>query len=111
MASSNAAKRLMIFGGTGFVGSAIARDAPWPLAPIVQCGMGLAFPSPTEAALPVIELALLGADAPSAVHYHMSEPKAAGAGADDLSNGSWLWEETERLIRARQPPVVEVARM
>ena len=27
MASSNAAKRLMIFGGTGFVGSAIAREA------------------------------------------------------------------------------------
>ena len=36
MAASNAAKRLMIFGGTGFVGSAIAREAA-KRGLLVQC--------------------------------------------------------------------------
>lgn len=99
----------------GPVASEIARDAPL-VGALVQWGMRLAFPSPTQAALPVLELAvqppasLVQPDWPAclsataAVHYHMSEPCKAGGGADDPDTSRWLWEATQALLKARGPP-------
>ena len=91
----------------GPVGSEIAREAPWPLGAFTQLGMRLAFPSPTEAALPVLTLAVAPLEAlpdASAVHYHMCEPLAPGQGAADEAVGNWLWVEMEKLLEARRPP-------
>ena len=94
----------------GPVASEIARDAPWPIGDVAQYGMWATFPSPADAALPVVELLLpaagVAARAPAAVHYHMSEVKRAGARADEPEVGAWLWEQTMALIAARKPPEV-----
>ena len=92
----------------GPVASEIAREAPWPISSITQFGMKLIFPSPPEAALPVLSLAVQPLDVlpdAAAVHYHMSEPLAAGASADDAKVGAWLWKETMQLLDvSRKPP-------
>ena len=89
----------------GPVASEIAREAPWPIGAITKYGMSLLFPSPAIAALPVVELAVTASGGSSKeVHYHMSEPRPAGAGASDDAVGAWLWEETQKLIAARSPP-------
>jgi len=89
----------------GPVASEIAREAPWPIGPITKYCMGLVFPAPSIAALPVIDLAVTARDeGPAGVHYHMSEARPAGAGASDDAIGAWLWDETQKLIAARSPP-------
>ena len=92
----------------GPVASEIARDAPWPIDDITKFILRMSFPSPTDAALAVVERVVCPRATPapstSAVHYHMSELKAAGSGAADEASGAWLWVETAKLIEARQPP-------
>jgi hypothetical protein len=80
----------------------IARDAPWPLGDLTLGGMWLTFPSPSDAALPIVERLL--ADKTADVHYHMSEVRAAGSHAQDAAVGDWLWKQTAELLRTRQPP-------
>ena len=86
----------------GPVASEIARDAPWPLGDLTLVGMWLTFPSPSDAALPIVERLL--ADKTADVHYHMSEVRAAGSHAQDAAVGDWLWKQTAELLRTRQPP-------
>ena len=86
----------------GPVASEIARDAPWPLGDLTLVGMWLTFPSPSDAALPIVERLL--ADKTADVHYHMSEVRAAGSHAQDAAVGEWLWKQTAELLRTRQPP-------
>ena len=86
----------------GPVASEIARDAPWPLGDLTLVGMWLTFPSPSDAALPLVERLLAGKTAD--VHYHMSEVRAAGSHAQDAAVGDWLWKQTAELLRTRQPP-------
>jgi len=86
----------------GPVASEIARDAPWPLGDLTLFGMWLTFPSPSDAALPLVERLLAGKTAD--VHYHMSEVRAAGSHAQDAAVGDWLWKQTAELLRTRQPP-------
>ena len=86
----------------GPVASEIARDAPWPLGDLTLFGMWLTFPSPSDAALPIVERLLAGKTAD--VHYHMSEVRAAGSHAQDAAVGDWLWKQTAELLRTRQPP-------
>jgi NAD(P)-dependent dehydrogenase (short-subunit alcohol dehydrogenase family) len=92
----------------GPVASEIARDAPWPIGDITKFALRVSFPSPADAALAVVERVIYPRAAPaastSAVHYHMSELKAAGSGAGDEATGAWLWAETAKLLRARRPP-------
>ena len=92
----------------GPVASEIAREAPWPIGTITQLGMKLIFPSPTDAALPVLSLAVRQLDDlpdATAVHYHMSEPLPAGASADDAKVGAWLWQDTMQILDvSRAPP-------
>lgn len=89
----------------GPVASEIARDAPWPICDLVQAGMWAIFPSPADAALPVIELLRLPRASDKApVHYHMCEAKPAGSRAEEAAIGAWLWEQTQGLIAARCPP-------
>jgi len=86
----------------GPVASEIARDAPWPLGDLTLFGMWLTFPSPSDAALPLVERLLAGKTAD--VHYHMKEVRAAGSHAQDAAVGDWLWKQTAELLRTRQPP-------
>jgi len=86
----------------GPVASQIARDAPWPLGDLTLFGIWLTFPSPSDAALPLVERLLAGKTAD--VHYHMSEVRAAGSHAQDAAVGDWLWKQTAELLRTRQPP-------
>ena len=94
----------------GPVASEIARDAPWPIGPLTQYGMWLTFPSPADAALPVIELLLPSPPHAAAhtdggaVHYHMSEACRAGARANEAAVGAWLWEQTAALLETKEPP-------
>jgi NAD(P)-dependent dehydrogenase (short-subunit alcohol dehydrogenase family) len=96
----------------GPVASTIASGAPWPIGPIVVFCMKLLFVAAEDAAMPVIDLAttpLEDLPSASAVHYHMSEPYDVGSGADNLTIGRWLWDETQNLLKARSPPGVDGA--
>jgi hypothetical protein len=98
----------------GPVGSEIARDAPWPINKLTEYWMRWSFIAPSDAALPVVELAvqkcakglptLPALVYPGEVHFHMSEAQDAGACADNPIVGEWLWGETQRLLQARKPP-------
>jgi len=91
----------------GPVASDIARDAPWWLAWLVKHTLAFTFPSPFEAALPVVALAVEDIETlpggGRAVHHHMSEARGAGGGASDPAWGSWLWDQTQSLLAARAP--------
>eukprot|EP01062_Namystynia_karyoxenos_P003190 TRINITY_DN11124_c1_g1_i1.p1 TRINITY_DN11124_c1_g1~~TRINITY_DN11124_c1_g1_i1.p1 ORF type:complete len:410 (+),score=101.37 TRINITY_DN11124_c1_g1_i1:81-1232(+) len=88
----------------GPVASDIARDAPWPFNALTKAWMGLIFPSALDAALPVLWLATDPSAAQGEVHYHIAEPRRAGAGAADPELGAWVYEQTQGLLRRRGPP-------
>ena len=95
----------------GPVASDIARAAPWPINNIVAWGMRHTFQTPERAALPVVKLALQGAagfheafepsdtSGAAAVHFHMSERRAALAEAADIGSGEWIWSMTDSVLK------------
>lgn len=83
----------------GPVVSDIGRAAPWPLSSIVSWSMKSFFQPATEAALPVLWLALSpAAQKVSEVNWHMSRPLRAGQNASQPAFGEWVWNE---MVRAR----------
>ena len=66
---------------------------------VIGAVLGVIFPSPLSAALPVLRLAVDPAYAQdSGKHYHIAEQKDAREDAQDAEKGQWLWEQTETLV-------------
>ena len=89
----------------GPVRTAIAREAPLFLKPLVYPLMKLFFLPPAKAAAPVSYLCCAGdAGKRSGIYLHMMREKRPSEHATDRSNGTRLWEASEALLRthARQ---------
>lgn len=95
----------------GPVASEIARDLPPLLARLIAAALARLFPTPAEAALPVVALAVepIGAlPAPAEeTHYHMSEAWPSPAASRRW--GAWLWSETRALLERRAGPADDVS--
>jgi NAD(P)-dependent dehydrogenase (short-subunit alcohol dehydrogenase family) len=90
----------------GPVASEIGREAPPAVARALSFLLRMVFPTPAEAALPVLRLAFdesFAVDRGAPVHHHMSEARPAGGDAADADVGAWVWSETQRLIQSRGP--------
>ena len=89
----------------GPVNTAIARDAPWFLKPLVVPMMKLFFLTPEKAARPVSYLCC-GDDAGrrSGIYLHMLREKRPSRHATDPANGARLWEASEVLLETLAPP-------
>ena len=89
----------------GPVDTAIARDAPWFLKPLVVPMMKLFFLTPEKAARPVSYLCC-AADAGrrSGIYLHMLREKRPSRPATDPANGARLWEASEVLLETQAPP-------
>ena len=89
----------------GPVNTAIAREAPLLLKPLVYPLMKLFFLPPAKAAAPVSYLCCAGdAGKRSGIYLHMLREKRPSGHATEPSNGARLWEASEALLRthARQ---------
>ncbi len=89
----------------GPVNTAIAREAPLFLKPLVYPLMKLFFLPPAKAAAPVSYLCCAGdAGKRSGIYLHMLREKRPSGHATEPSNGARLWEASEALLRthARQ---------
>ncbi len=89
----------------GPVRSAIAREAPLLLKPLVYPLMRLFFLPPTRAAVPVSYLCCADdAGQRSGIYLHMMREKRPSKLATSRSNGARLWEASEALVRMHAPP-------
>ena len=89
----------------GPVRTAIAREAPLLLKPLVYPLMRLFFLPPTRAAAPVSYLCCADdAGQRSGIYLHMLTEKRPSEHATDRSNGVWLWEASEALLHSHAPP-------
>ncbi len=89
----------------GPVNTAIAREAPLLLKPLVYPLMRLFFLPPTRAAAPVSYLCCAGdAGQRSGIYLHMLTEKRPSEHATDRSNGARLWEASEALLHSHAPP-------
>ncbi len=89
----------------GPVRTAIAREAPLLLKPLVYPLMRLFFLPPTRAAAPVSYLCCAGdAGKRSGIYLHMMREKRPSKLATSPSNGARLWEASETLVRMHAPP-------
>ena len=89
----------------GPVNTAIAREAPLFLKPLVYPLMKLFFLTPEKAAEPVSYLCCAGdAGKRSGIYLHMLREKRPSELATSRSNGARLWEASEKLLRTQAPP-------
>ena len=89
----------------GPVNSNIAREAPPSLKPLIGPVMGLLFPSPEKAAVPVIYLCCaeeMGRR--SGAYLHMMREKDVSPLAADATAGASLWQASEALLAKHPPP-------
>ncbi len=88
----------------GPVRTAIAREAPLLLKPLVYPLMRLFFLPPTRAAAPVSYLCCADdAGKRSGIYLHMMREKRPSELATSRSNGARLWEASETLLRTQAP--------
>ncbi len=89
----------------GPVHSAIARNAPVLLKPLIYPLMKLFFLSPARAAAPVSYLCCADdAGRRSGIYLHMLREKRPSELATNRSNGAGLWEASEVLLHRFAPP-------
>ena len=89
----------------GPVRTAIAREAPLFLKPLVYPLMKLFFLTPTRAAEPVSYLCCAGdAGKRSGIYLHMMREKRPSELATDRPNGVRLWEASETLVHSHAAP-------
>ena len=89
----------------GPVRTAIAREAPLLLKPLVYPLMRLFFLPPTRAAAPVSYLCCAGdAGKRSGIYLHMMREKRPSELATNPTNGVRLWEASEALLHSHAPP-------
>lgn len=89
----------------GPVNTAIARDAPWFLKPLVAPMMKLFFLTPEKAARPVSYLCCAeDAGKRSGIYLHMLREKRPSEHATDPRDGARLWEASEVLLETQSPP-------
>ena len=88
----------------GPINSAIAREAPLLLKPLLTPVMKVFFASPEQAAAPVIYLCCSAAAGKrTGIYLHMMREKALSAEARDPDNGARLWAESEALASRAAP--------
>ena len=88
----------------GPVNTAIAREAPWFLKPLVVPMMKFFFLTPEKAARPVSYLCCAGdAGKRSGIYLHMLREKRPSGHATDPANGARLWEASEALLLRSRP--------
>lgn len=88
----------------GPINSAIARDAPLLLKPVLRPVMKAFFASPERAAAPVIYLCCSAAAGQrTGIYLHMMREKELASGARDPDNGARLWA-TSAAMAARDAP-------
>ena len=89
----------------GPVRTAIAREAPLLLKPLMYPLMRLFFLPPTRGAAPVSYLCCADdAGQRSGIYLHMLREKRPSEHATSRSNGVRLWEASETLVRMHAPP-------
>ena len=89
----------------GPIASAITRDAPAAVQPVIDAALRRLFQSPEKAAGPVIYLATAPELAGETGWYlHLMRRKAASPAATDGQNGQLLWERGEALLAAWLAP-------
>ena len=89
----------------GPVHSAIARNAPILLKPLIYPVMKLFFLTPAKAAAPVSYLCCADdAGQRSGIYLHMLHEKQPSELATNRSNGAILWEASEVLLHRFAPP-------
>ncbi len=88
----------------GPVNTAIAREAPWFLKPLVVPMMKLFFLAPEKAALPVSYLCCADdAGERTGIYLHMLREKRPSEHATDRSNGARLWQASTEFVRSHSP--------
>jgi len=89
----------------GPVNTAIARETPWFLKPLVVPMMTFFFLPPEKAARPVSYLCCAeDAGKRSGIYLHMLREKRPSEHATDPSDGARLWEASEVLLETQSPP-------
>lgn len=89
----------------GPVNTAIAREAPWFLKPLVVPMMKFFFLTPEKAAKPVSYLCCAGdAGKRSGIYLHMLREKRPSGHATDPTSGARLWQASEALLETYAPP-------
>ncbi len=89
----------------GPVHSAIARETPMLLKPLVYPVMKFFFLTPAKAAAPVSHLCCSNeAGRRSGIYLHMLREKQPSEVAANRSNGARLWEASETLLHRFAPP-------
>ncbi|MXX75649.1 MAG: SDR family NAD(P)-dependent oxidoreductase [Holophagales bacterium] len=95
----------------GPVNTAIAREAPWFLKPLVVPMMRFFFLTPEKAARPVSYLCCADdAGKRSGIYLHMLREKRPSEHATDPSNSVRLWRASEALLETHAPLRSERAR-
>ena len=88
----------------GPINSAIAREAPLLLKPLLAPVMQVFFASPARAAAPVIYLCCpAAAGQRTGIYLHMMPEKELAAEARDPDTGARLWAESEALASKDSP--------
>ena len=89
----------------GPVNTAIAREAPWFLKPLVVPMMRFFFLTPDKAARPVSYLCCAGNTGKrSGIYLHMLREKRPSGHATDPANGARLWQASQALLETHAPP-------
>ncbi|MDE2850604.1 MAG: SDR family NAD(P)-dependent oxidoreductase [Acidobacteriota bacterium] len=89
----------------GPVNTAIARETPWFLKPLIVPMMRFFFLTPEKAARPVSYLCCAeDAGKRSGIYLHMLREKRPSDHATDPANGVSLWEASEALLKTQTPP-------
>ena len=89
----------------GPVNTAIAREAPWFLKPLVVPMMKFFFLTPEKAAKPVSYLCCAeDAGKRTGIYLHMLREKRPSGYATDPTSGARLWEASEALLETHAPP-------
>lgn len=89
----------------GPVNTAIAREAPWFLKPLVVPMMRFFFLTPEKAARPVSYLCCADdAGRRSGIYLHMLREKRPSDHATDPANGARLWKASKMLLQTQAPP-------
>ena len=89
----------------GPVNTAIARETPWFLKPLVVPMMRFFFLTPEKAARPVSYLCCADdAGKRSGIYLHMLREKRPSGHATDPANGARLWQASETLLETQAPP-------
>ena len=88
----------------GPVNTAIAREAPWFLKPLVVPMMKFFFLTPEKAAKPVSYLCCAeDAGKRTGIYLHMLREKRPSGHATDPTSGARLWEASEALLLRSRP--------